>query len=138
MAQVWERLLLAFLRKLAPGVVELCFPLQWVFHQSAVISLENPTPAMVRETAARLWATPWFSVSRLLVFVAADGLPSDLSRVAWTAINSCDLSTDLFRDDSGHRTALDATGCREPRQRIEPDREISLKIAKRWNEYGLE
>lgn len=138
MARAWERLLLAFVRHLIPGVAELCFPLEWIFHQSAIISLENPTPAMVRETAFRLWETPWFSASRLLIFVAGDTAPSDPSRVAWTAINACDLSADVIRDGSGQRTALDATGCRSPRQRIEPAQGVADRIARHWKEYGLE
>ena len=72
MAKAWERLLLAFLKRLVPAVADIHFPLEWIFHQSAVISLEKPHPAMVREIAARLWDTPWFSDARLLVFVAAD------------------------------------------------------------------
>jgi 4-hydroxy-3-polyprenylbenzoate decarboxylase len=57
MAKAWERLLLAFLKKLVPAVADIHFPLEWVFHQSAMISLEKPNPAMVREIAARLWDT---------------------------------------------------------------------------------
>ena len=45
MAKVWERLLLALLKKLVPAVVEIHFPPEWVFHQSAMISLEKPQPA---------------------------------------------------------------------------------------------
>jgi 4-hydroxy-3-polyprenylbenzoate decarboxylase len=138
MGRTWERLLLAFLRRLIPGVVEICFPLEWIFHQSAIISLENPTPAMVRETASRLWATPWFSASRLLLFVDAGTAPADLGGVAWVAINSCDLSRDTFRDGSGRRTALDATGSLMPRQRIEPSSAVALNIDRHWKEYGLE
>ena len=131
MARAWERLLLAFVRHLIPGVAELCFPLEWIFHQSAIISLENPTPAMVRETASRLWETPWFSASRLLLFVDAGTAPADLGGVAWVAINNCDLSSDLFRDGSGRRTALDATGSRTPRQLIKPDSAVALNIDRR-------
>ena len=48
MALAWERLLLAFLRRLAPAVSDIHFPMEWVFHQSPVISLVNPAPGMVR------------------------------------------------------------------------------------------
>ncbi|ABK97925.1 UbiD family decarboxylase [Pelobacter propionicus] len=138
MARAWERLLLAFLQRLIPGIAEICLPLQWVFHQSAIISLENPTPAMVRETASRLWETPWFTASRLLIFVDAGTAPDDLGTVAWSAINSCDVDGDMIRDSSGLRTALDATGCRMARQRIQPDEAVARRIARRWKEYGLE
>jgi 4-hydroxy-3-polyprenylbenzoate decarboxylase len=137
MAQAWERVLLALLKRLIPGVHELCFPLEWVFHQSAIISLENPNPAMVRETAARLWDTPWFSGSRLLIFVDAEVDISDMRGIAWRAINDCEFIHDCFSDSTGNRLALDATGRRLPRQRIERNDDIYRKIAKRWKEYGL-
>lgn len=138
MAKAWERLLLAFLKRLIPGVSELCFPLEWAFHQSAIISLDNPSPAMVRETAARFWNTVWFSGSRLLIFVDNGVNASDMSGVAWRAINNCEFSCDSFSDGSGQRLALDATGCRAPRQRIVADSGILQRVAERWKEYGLE
>jgi len=137
MAKVWERLLLAFLKRMIPAVHELCFPLEWVFHQSAIISLENPDPAMVRETAAQLWKTPWFSHSRLLIFVDATIGTSDMREVAWRAINVCEFRHDSFSDSTGRRLALDATGCRTPQPRIRPDSSIAKQVAKRWKEYGL-
>ncbi|NVN90429.1 MAG: UbiD family decarboxylase [Desulfuromonadales bacterium] len=137
MAKAWERLLLAFLKRLIPGVHELCFPLEWVFHQSAIISLDNPSPAMVRETAARLWNSPWFSGSRLLIFVDAGVDTSSMTGVAWQAINNCYFTRDSFCDGSGKRQALDATGCRTPRQRIVVDSATVQRVAERWKEYGL-
>jgi UbiD family decarboxylase len=137
MAKAWEAVLLAFLRRLVPAVSGLCFPQEWIFHQSGIISLENPNPAMVRETAARLWHSPWFSGSRLLIFVDAGVNPSDLAGVAWHAINHCEFGTDSFGDNTGNRRALDATGCRLSQQRIEQDSIVSQQVAKRWKEYGL-
>jgi 4-hydroxy-3-polyprenylbenzoate decarboxylase len=137
MAQAWERLLLAFLKKLVPAVVEIHFPLEWVFHQSAVISLENPNPVMVRDVAATLWGTPWFSAARLLVFVAGDATPADASLVAWNSINLADFGHDLFHDPSRRRAALDATGSRLPRRALQADPATVLKVNQRWQEYGI-
>jgi 4-hydroxy-3-polyprenylbenzoate decarboxylase len=137
MAQVWERLLLAFLRKLIPAVAEIHFPLEWVFHQSAVISLENPNPGMVREVAATLWETAWFSDARLLVFVGADSLPADASVVAWNSINLADFGHDLFHDPSRRCAALDATGSRLARRALQADPATDLKVIQRWQEYGI-
>ena len=64
MAQAWERLLLAFLQRLVPSIRDIHFPFEWVFHQSAIISLENPEPGMVRNISAQLWALPWFRSAR--------------------------------------------------------------------------
>jgi 4-hydroxy-3-polyprenylbenzoate decarboxylase len=137
MAMAWERLLLAFLRRLVPAVSDIHFPLEWVFHQSPVISLVNPAPGMVRETAELLWTFPWFAASRLVIFVDAATEPADLSGVAWSAINLAEFGTDLFADTTGKRWALDATGGSLRRKRIVPDPAVGEKVARRWRDYGI-
>jgi 4-hydroxy-3-polyprenylbenzoate decarboxylase len=137
MAQVWERLLPAFLRKLIPSVAEIHFPLEWVFHQSAIISLENPSPGMVREVAAALWDTPWFSEARLIMFINADTDPGGHGRAAWRGINLADFGRDLFHDDTRQRTALDATGSGVVRPGPAADPETVRNVIRRWHEYGI-
>lgn len=137
MARAWERLLLAFLRRLSPAVAEIHFPLEWVFHQSAIISLENPNPGMVREIAGVLWHTPWFRAARLLVFIDAAAGPADLSRAAWRGINLADAGLDLIRDESGTRLALDVTGSLVPRSPVVMDDTIAERVERRWREYGF-
>jgi 4-hydroxy-3-polyprenylbenzoate decarboxylase len=137
MAKAWERLLLAFLKKLVPAVAEIHFPLEWIFHQSAVIYLEKPNPAMVREIADRLWDTPWFSDARLIIFVAADAAPANERETAWRCINLTEYTEDMFHDSSQRRMALDATGCRLPRQPLRADPAMELCVLQRWREYGI-
>jgi 4-hydroxy-3-polyprenylbenzoate decarboxylase len=137
MAKAWERLLLAFLKKLVPAVAEIHFPLEWVFHQSAMISLENPNPAMVREIAATLWDTPWFSDARLIIFVSADTAPANEREIAWRCINLTDYTDDILHDSTRRRMALDATGCRLPRQPLQADPAMELHVLRRWQEYGI-
>jgi 4-hydroxy-3-polyprenylbenzoate decarboxylase len=137
MAKSWERLLLAFLKKLVPAVADIHFPLEWVFHQSAVISLEKPNPVMVREIADRLWETPWFSAARLMVFVAADSAPANEHEIAWCCINLTDYPDDIFHDNTGRRLALDATGSRLPRQPLQAEPAMERQVLLRWQEYGI-
>jgi 4-hydroxy-3-polyprenylbenzoate decarboxylase len=137
MAKAWERLLLAFLKKLVPPVAEIHFPPEWIFHQSAIISLEKPNPAMVRKIATTLWDTPWFSDARLVVFVAADAAPADEREIAWRCINLTEYADDMFHDSSQRRMALDATGCRQPRQPLQADPAMELHVLQRWQEYGI-
>lgn len=137
MAQAWERLLLAFLEKLMPAVRDIRFPLEWIFHQSAIISLENPQPAMVRNIAAQLWALPWFKSARVMLFVAADGETAGLSHAAWRTINLTDFTHDIFQDAPSGRTAVDATGSRVPRPGAIVSAASAALVARRWKEYGL-
>jgi 4-hydroxy-3-polyprenylbenzoate decarboxylase len=140
MAQAWERLLVGFLRNMLPSIADIHYPFEWVFHQSAVISLENPHPGMVRNISARLWALPWFTSARVLVFVAArfpgTGSPG-LSPAAWKSMNVTDVTHDIFRDAATGRIAVDATDCRLARQETAVPAEISDLVTHRWKEYGL-
>lgn len=137
MAQAWERLQLAFLRKLEPAIADIRYPHEWVFHQSAVISLENPQPGMVRNISARLWALPWFRSARVLLFVTSDAGPVELSRASWRAINVTDFTDDIFHDRATGRVAVDATGCSLPRPEAKISAEYADLVARRWKEYGV-
>lgn len=137
MALAWERLLLAFLQKELPEITDIHFPAEWVFHQSAIISLENSRAGMVRNISRRLWDLPWFAASRILVFVADDAEPAGLSRAAWKFINMTDFGNDIHLDNATGRCAVDATGYHNPREVIRAPDSRNL-VAQRWKEYGIE
>jgi UbiD family decarboxylase len=137
MAKAWECLLLSFLKALIPSISELHFPLEWIFHQSAIISLEKPQTGMVREIAGLLWDMPWFKNASLLIFVSAEVDPADLSGVAWHAINLSGLAQDVFHDISTKRLALDATSCNSSRLALSGDPAVNLLVQRRWQEYGI-
>ena len=137
MARAWERLLLAFLQRLVPEIKEIHFPAEWIFHQSAIISLDNPQPGMVRNISGRLWSLEWFRSARLLLFVTADTEPLSLSRSAWIGINVTDSSNDIIHDQTTGRIAIDATGSRMPRPAVQVSDETAALVAGRWKEYDL-
>ncbi len=137
MAEAWERLQLAFLRRLVPSVVDIRYPVETVFHQSAIISLENPDPAMVRNISARLWALPWFRSARLLLFVSADAGITGLSRAVWRSINVTDGAHDIVHDPASGRIAIDATGSRLPRSPVKISAAVATLVEQRWKEYSL-
>lgn len=131
----WERLLAALLPKLVPHVHDICLPLPWVFRQSAVISIGNHSPRMVRETVRALWQLPWFHKSRLLVLVDANVSPHNMQQVAWRTINEADWLDDLIKDEAGGRLAIDATS--RTVEELLPDSSTEQLLEKRWKEYGL-
>jgi len=137
MAQAWERLLLAFLQRMEPSIKDIHFPFEWIFHQSAIISLESPQHGMVRNISSQLWALPWFGASRILLFVTADAEPVKLSQAAWRAVNLTDFSDDTYHDISTGRIALDATGCRLSRTEVKTSAASADLVSSRWKEYNL-
>lgn len=137
MAQAWERLQLAFLQKLLPEVADIHYPFEWVFHQSAIISLDNPGPGMVRNISARLWALPWFRSARVLLFVTAGAEPTELPQAAWRAINLTDETDDIIHDRDTGRIAIDATGGRATRPELKISAATASLVTQRWKEYQL-
>lgn len=131
----WERLLAALLPQLVPGVRDIRLPIPWVFRNSAVISLENPSPHMVRKTVHSLWQLPWFRKAHLLIIVDAGIAAYDMQQVAWRTVNETDWLDDVIRDEAGGRLAIDAT--QRSVEALLPDAATSRLIAKRWKEYGL-
>ncbi len=131
----WERLLAAILPRLIPGVCDICFPLPWVFRQSAVISLENHSPHMVRKTVRALWQLPWFRKARLLLMVDSNISPRNMQQVAWRTVNESDWLDDLIHDEAGGRLAVDAT--KRSIEELLPDSATARLIEQRWKEYGL-
>lgn len=137
MAQAWERLQLAFLQKLTPSISDIRYPFEWIFHQSAIISLDNPRPGMVRNVSAQLWALPWFRSARILLFVTAGAEADDLPRAAWRTINVTDFATDIIHDRATGRVAIDATDSHVPRLEVGISVETAALVARRWKEYKL-
>jgi 4-hydroxy-3-polyprenylbenzoate decarboxylase len=131
----WERLLAALLPRLVPGVRDIRMPLPWVFRGSAVISLENPSPRMVRKTVQALWQLPWFRKAHLLILVDSEITAHDLQQVAWRTVNETDWLDDLIKDEAGGRLAVDAT--RRSVEALLPDAATSQLMTQRWKEYGL-
>lgn len=138
MAQAWERLLLALLQKEMPRIKNIHFPNEWVFHQSAIISLEKPQPGMVRNILERLWTLPWFASARIILFVAESTGRPTLSSAAWKAVNTSNGADDIILDGATGRCAVDATGCRDLRQEVIFAPEALNLVARRWEEYGIE
>jgi 4-hydroxy-3-polyprenylbenzoate decarboxylase len=110
-------------------------PLPWVFRNSAVISLENHSPRMVRKTVDALWQLPWFRKARLLVLVDAGIAPCNLQQVAWRVVNEVAWLDNLIMDEAGGRLVVDAT--RRTVEELLPDALTAELIQQRWKEYGL-
>lgn len=137
MAQAWERLLLAFLQKLVPSIIDIHFPMEWVFHQSAIITLEISQPGMVRNISAKLWSLPWFKSAKVLLFVTTKTEVKEFAMVAWRFINVTDFSKDIFYDETTGRVAIDATGNPNIGTELKTSALSAEIVASRWKEYGL-
>lgn len=137
MSKAWERVLLAIIKKIVPDIHDIYIPLEWSFHQSAIISLESPHSGMVREISAIMWRLPWFASSKILLFVSSETPIGIAGAVSWTCINELDLCQDMIICDDNQRFAFDATGGRIPRTKVKRTDSVESLVSRRWKEYGF-
>jgi 4-hydroxy-3-polyprenylbenzoate decarboxylase len=158
LAKAAERLILPFIRRELPEIVDINRPMEWVFHNSAIVAIEKTGPGDARKVMGSLRAGRWLRKARLLVIVDADVNVQDLSYVAWRVFNNVDWQRDLsFAGDpaagsledstfAGHDCLLgiDATRKRPEERSGRPwPREIAMDVAvrrlvdARWKDYGF-
>ncbi len=149
MAKAAERLFLPVLRRRWPSITDINFPLEWIFHGGAVISVSDAGTGDVRRLVAEVCAAGMLGPARIVVVVNDDIDVRDLSRVAWRVMNMADWRSDLFVDDGrgipplpwlGGGLLIDATR-KGPGTPVFPeiamDGSVERRVEERWKEYGF-
>jgi 4-hydroxy-3-polyprenylbenzoate decarboxylase len=158
LAKAAERIMLPFIRRELPEVVDINRPVEWIFHNSAIVAIEKTGPEDARKVMNALRAGRWLWKARLLVIVDADVNVQDLSYVAWRVFNNVDWRRDLsFVDDPVAGSLVDSafpvragllgmdatrkwpeerSGRTWPRE-IDMDEAVKRLVDAKWNEYGF-
>jgi 4-hydroxy-3-polyprenylbenzoate decarboxylase len=135
LAKAAERLMLPWLQRRFPEVLDLRFPLETIFHRAAIVSIDTSRNGDVKALIRRLQEVGPLRRARVIVVVDADA-GSDPSRAWWRAVNCCDWRRDLLVGDDGSLLGIDAT--RKPGQGATLERRGTVDlVTRRWQEYGL-
>ncbi|MDR0644471.1 MAG: menaquinone biosynthesis decarboxylase [Treponema sp.] len=158
MAKATERLFLPLLKQLCPEIVDMNMPIEGVFHNCVIVSIEKRFAGQARKVMHFLWGMGQMMNAKLIVVVDAEVNVQDLSEVAWRAFNNIDARRDLVLNDGvldaldhssplpryGTRLGVDATRkaadeghSREWPSPIETDPQTAVLVDRRWSEYGL-
>ncbi len=158
MGKATERLFLPLLKMIAPEIVDINFPLEGVFHNCVIVSIQKKYPAHAKKILNTMWGNGQMMYTKMIIAVDADVNPHDISAVAWKVFNNIDAKRDLIISEGpldaldhssplhllGNRLGIDATKkwASEGYDREWPDdilmsEDIKEKVNKRWSEYGL-
>jgi 4-hydroxy-3-polyprenylbenzoate decarboxylase len=158
LAKAAERLIVPFIRGELPEVGDINLPMEWIFHNSAIVSINKSRPGHARELILNLRKGGWLRKARVLVIVDSDIDVQDLSLVAWKVINIVDWQRDLviggpdeeqansvsalpgggsFLGIDATRKWLEESSGREWPKEIEMDETVKRLVDARWNEYGF-
>ncbi len=154
-----ERIFLPLIRKQVPEIVDMNLPLEGVFHNIAIVSIDKRFPGHARKVMYALWGMGQMSFTKAIVVVDRWVDVQNLSEVVWRMGNNVDPKRDIVIVEGpldvlehasnipayGGKVGIDATkklpseGFNRPwPDDISMSEEIVRLVTKRWKEYGFE
>jgi 4-hydroxy-3-polyprenylbenzoate decarboxylase len=91
-----ERIFLPLLRTQLPEIVDMNMPLEGVFHNCVIVSLEKRYPMQARRIMTTLWGMGQMSFVKTIIAVDADVDVQNEAEVLKLLLNEVDLERDLF------------------------------------------
>jgi len=158
-AKATERIFLPLLKKQLPEIVDMNLPIEGVFHNIAIVSIDKRFPGHARKVMYALWGLGQMSFTKIIVVVDKDVDVQNLTEVLWRIGNNVDPKRDVVIVEGpldvlehaspipayGGKMGIDATRKwksegfdREWPEDIEMSPEIKRLVNEKWKEYGLE
>ncbi|HEX3010436.1 MAG TPA: menaquinone biosynthesis decarboxylase [Syntrophomonadaceae bacterium] len=159
MALATERIFLPLLKLQLPEVVDMHMPMEGVFHNCVLISINKSFPGHARKIMSSLWGMGQMMFAKFIIVVDHDVNVQNVSEVMWKVFNNVDPRRDTMIVDGpldvldhsaplglvGSKMGIDATRkwvseghTREWPADINMSQDIISLVNKRWSEYGLE
>lgn len=158
MGKATERIFLPLVKLLVPDIVDYDLPVEGVFHNCVIVSIDKRYPKHAQKVMSAIWGAGMLSLSKLVIVVDADCDVHDYSEVAWRALGNVDYSQDLlttvgpvdhldhasYHQFWGGKIGIDATAklveegyTRGWPDMITQDPAVVEQVTRRWKELGL-
>ncbi|MFH2045126.1 MAG: menaquinone biosynthesis decarboxylase [Pseudomonadota bacterium] len=158
MAKATERIFLTLLKFVFPEIVDMELPLEGVFHNCALVSIDKKHPGQAKKIISALWGIGQMSSTKFIAVFDKDINLQDSSTVVWKLLNNVDPKRDLIFSEGpldaldhsapfanfGGKMGIDATRKtreegmgRDWPEEIVMSEDIKEKVTKRWKEYGF-
>ena len=158
MAKATERIFMPLLKMLIPELVDMELPMEGVFHNCALISIDKKYPGQAKKVIHALWGLGQMASTKFIVVFDSDIDLRDSRTVVWKLLNNVDPKRDLIISEGpldaldhsapypnfGGKMGIDATKKtreegmgREWPQEIRMSRDVIERVTRRWKEYGF-
>ena len=158
MGKATERIFLPLVKLLIPDIVDMDMPVEGVFHNCVIVSIDKRFPKHAHKVMHAIWGAGMLSLAKLIVVVDADCDVHDYSQVAWRALGNVDYTHDMvqsvgpvdhldhasYQQFWGGKIGVDATAklategyTRGWPEMITQDPAIIERVTARWKEFGL-
>ena len=158
MAKATERIFLPMLRLLLPELVDIELPMEGVFHNCALVTIDKTYSGQAKKMINALWGLGQMASTKFIAVFDSDVDLRDSSTVVWKLLNNVDPKRDILISegpldaldhsapfpDYGGKMGIDAT--RKTRQEgmgrdwpneIRMDQAVKALVDRRWKEYGF-
>lgn len=158
MAKATERIFLPMIKMLVPEISDLELPMEGVFHNCALVSINKKYAGQAKKVTHILWGLGQMASTKFIAVFDNDIDLRDTSTVVWKLLNNVDPGRDLLFSDGpldaldhsssypnyGGKMGIDATKKtreegmgREWPDEIKMTEEVKKMVKKRWKEYGF-
>ncbi|MFH0974914.1 MAG: menaquinone biosynthesis decarboxylase [Spirochaetota bacterium] len=158
MAKATERIFLPMIKMIVPEIVDIELPMEGVFHNCALVSIDKKFPGQAKKAIHALWGLGQMSSTKFIAVFDRDIDLRDSSTVVWKLLNNVDPRRDLVFSEGpldaldhsapypnfGGKMGIDATRKtkeegmgREWPEEIKMSDNIMQKVTARWKEYGF-
>jgi len=158
MGKATERIFLPMLQKILPEVVDMNLPVEGIFHNYALFSIDKRYPGHARKVMSAVWGLGLLMFSKFVVVFDADVNIQNLSEALWRIGNNVDPRRDTMIVEGpvdalehaspvphyGSKMGIDATRkwasegfSREWPEDIVMPEEITDLVTRKWKEYGF-
>lgn len=158
MAKATERIFLPFLRMVVPEIVDMDLPIEGVFHNCALVSIDKRYSGQAKKVISALWGMGQMASTKFIAVFDREVDLRDYGTVVWKLLNNVDPRRDMMIAEGpldaldhsapypnfGGKMGIDAT--RKTREEgmgrdwpaeITMSDEVKKTVEKRWKEYGF-
>lgn len=126
-----ERIFLPLLRTTLPEIVDMDLPIEGIFHNLAIISIDKRYPGHARKVMSALWGLGQMMFTKVLIVVDKDVNVHDMREVAWRVGVSIDPKRDLMLSE-GPCDVLDFAS-----QMADYSGKLGIDATTKWPEEGF-
>jgi 4-hydroxy-3-polyprenylbenzoate decarboxylase len=91
-----ERIFLPLLRNLLPEIIDMNMPLEGVFHNCVIVSIDKRYPMQARKVMSAMWGMGQMSFVKIIVVVDSDVNVNDEKAILESILNSLNYKRQLF------------------------------------------
>lgn len=96
MGKATEQIFLPLIKQIVPDIIDMNLPMEGVFHNCAIISINKTFPGQAQKVISAVWGLGQMMFTKFVIIVDRDVNVHNLSEVSWKVFNNTDPQRDCI------------------------------------------